>query len=416
MKRSAFTALALLLALAPAFSQAVSPARVGIQPTMDPEGVFILDKNNTWVTIGSTTGGVFTPVAGGGTPFSWPGTADVNTPGAAPAGGLLATMPYVNAYLPGLLPAFQSPPTVNIGTVGGIALSVNQPSIVLPGDVTASQNGNLEFGKAQTSVSMSDGHVYPLSLDPATGGIRVLCVGSSCSSGASTAPFIPGVTPISAFFAVSTSTSVSIPGGSTTLIVGSSSLTPNILHCTLGAGPATNNDVTIQPGGSWAFNVTGISQFSCVTSSGTQLVTATAGSGFVTPTAGITPNLSAPGTASPQLAGVQSAIGALPFPVKPGFLTPAGTSCQLTVSSASAIQTSACAGGIPTGSTYAFICNEGGAVRWRDDGTNPTSAVGQILGTGAVTQPICAGFTTTLSTLAWIAETGSSTVDVSFYK
>jgi hypothetical protein len=101
---------------------------------------------------------------------------------------------------------------------------------------------------------------------------------------------------------------------------------------------------------------------------------------------------------------------------KPGGVAPLSPSCQLVVSTSAAVQTSSCSGGIPAGATYALICNEGTAARWRDDGAAPTTSVGQILGTGTATAPICAGFSTTFSTLQWIAESGSATLDISFYR
>jgi hypothetical protein len=68
------------------------------------------------------------------------------------------------------------------------------------------------------------------------------------------------------------------------------------------------------------------------------------------------------------------------------------------------------------GRTAALICNESTAARWRDDGVAPTASVGQILGTGTATAPICAGFSTTMSALQFITESGSSLLDVSFYQ
>jgi hypothetical protein len=63
-----------------------------------------------------------------------------------------------------------------------------------------------------------------------------------------------------------------------------------------------------------------------------------------------------------------------------------------------------------------LICNESTAARWRDDGVAPTAAVGQILGTGTATAPICAGFSTTMAALQFITESGSSLLVVSFYQ
>jgi hypothetical protein len=101
--------------------------------------------------------------------------------------------------------------------------------------------------------------------------------------------------------------------------------------------------------------------------------------------------------------------------VKPGFSTPVGY-CQATVGTSAQPFTGLCFGGAPKGATYALICNEGTAVRWRDDGIAPSASVGQILGVGTVTAPICAGFSTDLSAVQFISESASTFLDVSFYK
>jgi hypothetical protein len=219
-------ALALLLSISLASAQGVSPARVGITPTTDPETVSIRDNANHWVTIGTMTGGVFTPVAGGGS--NWPGTCD---PGLARV-PCLGTMPYVNAYFPsdGLLPNFASPPTVNIGTAaaGGVGLDSSLQSILT--------------------------YTRPFTPDP--------------------------VNNIAPFTATSVASNISIPAGNTTLILSSASNTTNILHCRLGAS-AVNSDQTIQPGSWFAFYIGSNTQFSCVTSAGSQIVTAVVGTGGV---------------------------------------------------------------------------------------------------------------------------------------
>ena len=98
---------------------------------------------------------------------------------------------------------------------------------------------------------------------------------------------------------------------------------------------------------------------------------------------------------------------------KPAIIKPLGY-CQLSVTT-SAVQTSTCSG-FPSTATYAVVCNEGTAARWRDDGTAPTASVGQPLGTGTATAPACMAIGTTLSTLQWIAESGTATLNFSFYK
>lgn len=99
---------------------------------------------------------------------------------------------------------------------------------------------------------------------------------------------------------------------------------------------------------------------------------------------------------------------------KPGIIAPLGF-CTLSVS-ASAAQTSTCTGTFPATATYAAVCNEGSAARWRDDGTAPTASVGQPYPSGTATAPNCFPMATTFSTLQWIAQSGTATLDFTFYK
>lgn len=116
---------------------------------------------------------------------------------------------------------------------------------------------------------------------------------------------------------------------------------------------------------------------------------------------------------APALA--QNALTPVTIKVSPGFIKPLGY-CQISVgATATTITAAGCSVGIPPGAQYALICNESTAARWRDDGAAPTASVGQILGTGTATAPICAGFSTALSALQFISES-SSTLDVSFYQ
>ena len=102
-----------------------------------------------------------------------------------------------------------------------------------------------------------------------------------------------------------------------------------------------------------------------------------------------------------------------PSYTRPGSITPKGF-CQITVTTATTFSAAGCT--VPNGSTYALICNESTAARYRDDGVAPTASVGQIIGTGTATAPICAGFSTTMSALQFITESGSSLLDISFYQ
>lgn len=83
--------------------------------------------------------------------------------------------------------------------------------------------------------------------------------------------------------------------------------------------------------------------------------------------------------------------------------------CQLSVTAAVLIST--CSGGIPGGATMAYITPETAAIRWRDDGTAPTTTVGY---------PVSAGnqlaYMGNLATLQVIAQSGTSTVNIAFYR
>jgi hypothetical protein len=65
---------------------------------------------------------------------------------------------------------------------------------------------------------------------------------------------------------------------------------------------------------------------------------------------------------------------------------------------------------IPTGARAAIIAAETQAVRWRDDGTNPTAAVGQPLASGADFL-----YTGKLSKLKFIEQTASAKLDIVYY-
>lgn len=69
---------------------------------------------------------------------------------------------------------------------------------------------------------------------------------------------------------------------------------------------------------------------------------------------------------------------------------------------------------VPTGATFAIIEPEGGAVRYRDDGTNPTGAIGMPLGAG---QSLQASGAAMLAALKFIEATGSAAIlNISYYK
>lgn len=67
---------------------------------------------------------------------------------------------------------------------------------------------------------------------------------------------------------------------------------------------------------------------------------------------------------------------------------------------------------IPAGANLAVISVEGAGVRWRDDGTMPTASVGMPIAEGAA--PFV--YSGTLSAIAFIAQSGSPLVNVSYYR
>jgi len=109
------------------------------------------------------------------------------------------------------------------------------------------------------------------------------------------------------------------------------------------------------------------------------------------------------GTANAQPAGASSTVriggwyGALGY-------------CQLT-SISSATPLSSCTNGIPAGTGFIEVCVETANVRYRDDGTNPTASVGMPVASGT-----CFPYAAAIGAIAFIAQSGSPIVNVSFYK
>ena len=68
-------------------------------------------------------------------------------------------------------------------------------------------------------------------------------------------------------------------------------------------------------------------------------------------------------------------------------------------------------GSIPAGATIAFISAEGAEVRYRDDGTAPTSAIGMPLYSGQTLQ-----YSGNLSAIQFIQASAGGIINVSFYK
>lgn len=107
-----------------------------------------------------------------------------------------------------------------------------------------------------------------------------------------------------------------------------------------------------------------------------------------------------------------------PFPSKSlGNYAPLGF-CQITsLASAVSLVTASCAtGSVPTGATIAEICVEAAGIRYRDDGTAPTTTVG-IPVEPTSTSPICFAYAVNpLSNMQLIAISGSPVVNALFYK
>lgn len=68
-------------------------------------------------------------------------------------------------------------------------------------------------------------------------------------------------------------------------------------------------------------------------------------------------------------------------------------------------------GAIPAGATVAFINCEASEVRYRDDGTAPTAAIGMPLNPGQTLQ-----YSGNLSAIEFIQVVGGAILNVSFYK
>ena len=66
---------------------------------------------------------------------------------------------------------------------------------------------------------------------------------------------------------------------------------------------------------------------------------------------------------------------------------------------------------VPAGATLAEICVETAAVRYRDDGTAATSSLGIPVASGT-----CFQYSGPLASLSFTAQSGSPTIDVSYYK
>lgn len=103
--------------------------------------------------------------------------------------------------------------------------------------------------------------------------------------------------------------------------------------------------------------------------------------------------------------------------VKSGPYKPLGY-CQITsLGSAAALVTASCStGSVPTGATIAEICVEVNEIRYRDDGTAPTTAAGIPVAPASSSIPTCFAYAIKpMTQVQFIAVTGSPVIDVAFY-
>jgi hypothetical protein len=72
---------------------------------------------------------------------------------------------------------------------------------------------------------------------------------------------------------------------------------------------------------------------------------------------------------------------------------------------------------VPAGTTFALITVDTNNARWRDDGVAPTAAIGILLPTAATAlHPFVYASPKGLATLQFIAVTGTSVLNVAYYK
>jgi len=90
--------------------------------------------------------------------------------------------------------------------------------------------------------------------------------------------------------------------------------------------------------------------------------------------------------------------------VTEGGLTPLGYQQITSLSAATALT-------VPAGARLAIIQAEVQSVRWRDDGTNPTSSIGMVLAAGYDLV-----YTGTLSAIKFIETTASAKLNISYFK
>lgn len=96
---------------------------------------------------------------------------------------------------------------------------------------------------------------------------------------------------------------------------------------------------------------------------------------------------------------------AFPMPVAAGKETPLGYAQLPSLSAATALSS------IPAGATRAVLQAEGQNVRWRDDGTNPSSTTGMLIFAGQLVE-----YAGALASIKFIEVAGGAKLNVSYYK
>jgi hypothetical protein len=87
------------------------------------------------------------------------------------------------------------------------------------------------------------------------------------------------------------------------------------------------------------------------------------------------------------------------------FLAPLGYQQYTSLASATALTN------IPAKASMAMLCAETQQIRWRDDGTSPTSTVGMPIAIGQ-----CVQYYGKLGSLQFIQSAASAVLDVSYYQ
>ena len=107
---------------------------------------------------------------------------------------------------------------------------------------------------------------------------------------------------------------------------------------------------------------------------------------------------------------IQGNASGTPIPVvsKPGTYIPLGYQQISAATLATATPLT-----IPAGAVIALVIPEAAGVRWRDDGTAPTAAIGMIQSSG---QPMTFSGAAELAALQFILQSGSPILDISYYK